>query len=150
MGREARELPTASVGEFKSPKNHLTGNKSFSTGEGLAHVPVLNSSCFNKYFGLPSYIENVQSPYVTLAHIKSILENNLNQLPEGSQLTVFISDFKVYVNLTATENCAVIDSILRLFSQHPRGNAVMFSQVFLHPMHCKLPSTVDPNIPTPV
>ena len=133
MGKENRELPTASVGEFRSPHSHLTAIESFSTNEGLAHIPVLNISkvrvtsralkhptqsvrsvvsffsCFNKVHGLPGYIENVHRTDNTLACIKSTLANGKNQLPEGSQLMAFVSDFRVDLNLMETENFAVID-----------------------------------------
>ena len=51
--------------------------------------------------------------------------------------------------MTAIENCAVIDSIIRLVAEHPRGNAVRVSQIFMAPMYCKLPTMTDNKIPTP-
>ena len=91
----------------------------------MAHVPVLNkakvcvSSKFpkhpvissrsvvtvlsrsNRVHGLPRHIESVHRPDATLSLMKSILEYDLNQMPPGSQLTVFISDFEVDVTRTA-------------------------------------------------
>ena len=51
--------------------------------------------------------------------------------------------------MTAVENCAAIDKIIRLVAEHPRGNAVRFAQVFISPMYCKLPSMTDIKIPNP-
>ena len=171
IGREARVLPTGNVGEFRSPIGHHIALESFSAEAGMAHVPVLNKvivcvsskfpkhpvissrsvvtvlSHFNRIHGLPRHIEYVHCPDATLVLMKSILEYNSNQMPPGSQLTAFISDFEVDVSLTAQENCAEIQAILKLFSDHPQGNAVRFSQVYVYPRHCKLPQMSDPKIP---
>ena len=51
------------------------------------------------------------------------------------------------VTCTAEQHCAEIRSILKLFSDHPQGNAVRFSQVYVYPRHCKLPQMTDPKLP---
>ena len=93
-------------------------------------------------------IENIHRPDNTLAKIKSTLEYDFSQLQEGTNLTVFVSNFNVWK--IAIENCWVIDSIIRLVAEHPWGNAVCFSQIFLVPTYCKVPSMTNHTIPTPV
>ena len=70
-------------------------------------------------------------------------------LPEGSQLSAIVTNFKVDIRLTAAQNCQTLDSILRLVSSHPKGNTIRFAQVHFYPKHCKLPQMKDRRIPTP-
>ena len=96
-------------------------------------------SCFNRIYGLPKHLEYIHRDDLILEVLKKILEHDLDQLPEGSQLTAVVTDFRVDVKLTTAQNCAVLEAILRLFSSRPKGNAIHFSQVFYYPKHCKLP-----------
>ena len=45
-------------------------------------------SCFNRVIGLPAYVEKLHRPDLTLIKLREILEKDLNQVPEGSQLSV--------------------------------------------------------------
>ena len=60
--------------------------------------------------------------------LKQILEYDLERLPEGSRLSVVITDFKIDVQLSAAQYCQTLDSILKLVASHPKGNAVRFAQ----------------------
>ena len=166
-------MPTENVGAFQAPVSYIPTLESFSADGGWAHVPVLKNSkvkiasklskhpvlsskslvsvfsCLNRITGLPKHLEYIHRDDLTLEVLKKIFEFDLAQLPEGSQLSVIVTDFRIDVNLTAAQNCSILDSILRLISSHPKGNAIRFAQVHFYPKHCKLQQMKDKRIPTP-
>ena len=124
-GREARVLPTANIGEFRTPVSRNIALESFSVETGMAHVPVLSKanvrvtsrlpkhpvisskstvvvfSRYNKVHGLPKHIETVLHPDATLPLIRTILEHDLNGMGPESQLSAFVSEFEVETSRNA-------------------------------------------------
>ena len=106
-------------------------------------------SCFNRVIGLPAYVEKLHRPDLTLVKLREILEKDLNQVPEGSQLSVVVTDFRVDTGLTARQNCANLSSVVKLVSNHPRRHVIHFGQIFYSPKFCKLPN-MSKDVPSPV
>ena len=63
-------------------------------------------------------------------------------------MSVILVDFKIDTNLSASQNCNILDRILKLFATHPARGCIRFGQVHFFPKAVKFPSMKDEKIPT--
>ena len=68
-------------------------------------------------YDLPEFVTSIHRPDNTLVRIRHLLEKDLEQLPEGTELTAFVSDFRVEIGIMKVEHHMEINKIIKSYNQ---------------------------------
>ena len=164
LGREPRVFPTGNVGPYQTHTVQMQTLGSYATAGGLSKVPTLDKagklvsstvpnfpaisansllsvySATHRISGLPEHVEQVHRADLGLPLLKDLLEYDLGNVDQDSQLNCIVVDFLIDVSKPVSWHTSLIHQIVKLFTDHPSGGFCKIGQTFFCPKYVQPPT----------